>query len=93
MKAVVYFRFVEKLLFMLPVYHGVFRSMCLEVLLSQADIRPTLYRELKEKGFHDMLKFRSVKERGKLVVTTSLSLMCAYACCIIPGMSQHSLLH
>ena len=45
---------------MLPVFHGVFRSMSLEVLLSQADIRPGLYRELKEKGFHDMLKFRSI---------------------------------
>ncbi|CAI8051260.1 DNA-dependent protein kinase catalytic subunit [Geodia barretti] len=51
-------RFVEKLLFMLPVFHGVFRSLCLEVLLTQADVRTTLYRELKEKGFHDMLKFR-----------------------------------
>jgi DNA-dependent protein kinase catalytic subunit len=51
-------RFVEKLLFMLPVFHGVFRSLCLEVLLTQADVRATLYRELKEKGFHDMLKFR-----------------------------------
>ena len=51
-------RFVEKLLFMLPAFHGVFRSMCLEVLLSQADIRPTLYQELKDKGFHDMLKFK-----------------------------------
>ena len=50
---------MEKLLFMLPVFHGVFRSLCLEVLLTQADVRTTLYRELKEKGFHDMLKFRS----------------------------------
>ena len=52
------FRFVEKLLFLLPVFQGVFRSMCLEVLLSQADIRPTLYQELKDKSFHDMLQFR-----------------------------------
>ena len=60
-------RFVEKLLFMLPVFHGVFRSLCLEVLLSQADLRPTLYRELKEKGFHDMLKFRSVRRSHTIV--------------------------
>lgn len=53
-----FFRFVEKLLFMLPVFHGVFRSLCLEALLSQADIRPSLYQELKDKGFHEMLKFR-----------------------------------
>ena len=49
---------MEKLLFMLPIFQGVFRSMCLEVMHSQADIRPTLYQELKEKGFHDMLQFR-----------------------------------
>ena len=45
---------------MLPVFQGVFRSMCLDVVLSQADLRPSLYQELKGKGFHDMLKFRCV---------------------------------
>ena len=53
-------RFVEKLLFLLPGFHGVFRSMCLEVLHSQADIRPNFYRELKDKGFHTMLTHRWV---------------------------------
>ena len=50
--------FVENLLFLLPNFHGVFRSMCLEVLLSQADIRKDLYLELKDKGFGDMLTHR-----------------------------------
>lgn len=53
--------FVENLLFLLPNFHGVFRSMCLEVLLSQADIRKDLYLELKDKGFHDMLTHRYVR--------------------------------
>ena len=34
--------------------------MCLEVLQPLADIRPQLYLELKDKGFHNMLTFRSV---------------------------------
>ena len=53
-------RFVEKLLFLMPGFHGVFRSMCLEVLHPQADIRPNFYRELKDKGFHTMLTHRYV---------------------------------
>ena len=61
---------------MLPAFHGVFRSMCLEVLLSLADVRPTLYQELKEKGFHDMLKFRF--ERDKPLVTAAFFHMCIY---------------
>ena len=47
---------------MLPMFQGVFRSMCLDVVLSQADLRASLYQELKGKGFHDMLKFRCVGE-------------------------------
>ena len=34
--------------------------MCLEVLQPLADIRPQLYLELKDKGFHNMLTFRYV---------------------------------
>ncbi|XP_064405997.1 DNA-dependent protein kinase catalytic subunit-like isoform X2 [Halichondria panicea] len=51
-------RFVEKLLFLLPNFHGVFRSMCLEILCPQADLRPRLYLELRDKGFHSMLTHR-----------------------------------
>jgi len=51
-------RFVEKLLFLLPNFHGLFRSMCLEVLVSQAALYPQLYQGLKDKGFHDMLMHR-----------------------------------
>ena len=52
-------RFAEKLLFLLPThFHGAFRSMCLEVLSPQADLRPQFYMELKDKGFHEMLTHR-----------------------------------
>ena len=50
--------FVEKLLFLLPNFHGVFRSMCLEVLTPQADVRKEFYVELKSMGLHDMLTHR-----------------------------------
>ncbi len=53
-----FYSFVEKLLFLLPNFHGLFRSMCLEILLPQADIRPQFYIELKDKGLHDMLTHR-----------------------------------
>ena len=53
-------RFVEKLLFMLPMLSGPFRGMCLEVLASQADLRSQFYMELKDKGFHSMLTHRYI---------------------------------
>eukprot|EP00731_Ephydatia_muelleri_P036866 Em0341g3a len=51
-------RFVDKLIFQLPMFQGVFKTMCLEVLLSQADVRPQFYLELRDKGFRDMLSHR-----------------------------------
>lgn len=39
-------------------FQGVFKTMCLEVLLSQADVRPQFYLELRDKGFRDMLSHR-----------------------------------
>lgn len=56
------YSFVEKLLFLLPNFHGVFRSMCLEVLVSQAALHQQLYQGLKDKGIHDMLTQSIVPE-------------------------------
>ena len=66
-------RFVEKLLFLIPGFHGVFRSMCLEVLHPQADIRPNFYRELKDKGFHTMLTHRYMV----IVLSQKMSCQCS----------------
>jgi DNA-dependent protein kinase catalytic subunit len=51
-------KFIEKLLFMLPTFHGVFRSYCLEVIQSQADVLPDFYHKLKDLDFHGMLTHR-----------------------------------
>ena len=53
-------RFVEKLLFLLPSQQGVFRSLCLEVLQSQADVQQQFYLKLKDKGFHNIIKHRYI---------------------------------
>ena len=58
MNFLLFCRFVDKLLFMLPMLQGVFRSNCLEILQSQADIQPQFYRKLKDVGFHNMISHR-----------------------------------
>lgn len=54
-----FFRFLEKLLFLLPALQGLFRSYCLEILETQADVQSQFYLKLKDKGFHKMLSHRS----------------------------------
>ena len=51
---------MDKLLFLLPTLQGVFRSFCLEVLQTQADIQPQFYLKLKDVGFINMLSHRFV---------------------------------
>ena len=59
--------------------------MCLEVLQPLADIRPQLYLELKDKGFHNMLTFRSVYMYTLLIYTRYFGLW--YVFLIIAGTS------
>ncbi|XP_019852740.1 PREDICTED: DNA-dependent protein kinase catalytic subunit [Amphimedon queenslandica] len=63
-------RFVEKLLFLLPSLQGVFRSSCLEILDTQADVQPQFYLKLKDKGFHTM-----ISHRDEATQTASLSIV------------------
>lgn len=59
-------RYLNKLLFMLPVLHGEFRTQCLEVILGHIDKLDNAFVELNSKGLPQFLTHRFVRVSSDL---------------------------
>lgn len=51
-------RFMNSVLFLLPKFHGVMKTLCLEVVLCRAEETPDLYLQLKSKDFVQVMRHR-----------------------------------
>ena len=51
-------RFMNSVLFLLPRFHGVMKTLCLEVVLCRAEETPDLYLQLKSKDFIQVMRHR-----------------------------------
>ena len=51
-------RFMNSVLFLLPRFHGVMKTLCLEVVLCRAEETPDLYLQLKSKDFVQVMRHR-----------------------------------
>ncbi|XP_042110110.1 DNA-dependent protein kinase catalytic subunit [Ovis aries] len=58
-------RFMNSVLFLLPKFHGVMKTLCLEVVLCRAEETPDLYLQLKSKDFVQVMRHRD-DERQKV---------------------------
>ncbi|KAF4022262.1 hypothetical protein G4228_013963 [Cervus hanglu yarkandensis] len=58
-------RFMNSVLFLLPRFHGVMKTLCLEVVLCRAEETPDLYLQLKSKDFVQVMRHRD-DERQKV---------------------------
>uniref|UniRef100_A0A3Q2ZPC1 DNA-dependent protein kinase catalytic subunit n=1 Tax=Kryptolebias marmoratus TaxID=37003 RepID=A0A3Q2ZPC1_KRYMA len=51
-------RFVNHVFFLLPKLHGVLKTLCLECVLSRADVIPDIFLQLQSRGFTQMMNHR-----------------------------------
>uniref|UniRef100_A0A8D3BVD0 DNA-dependent protein kinase catalytic subunit n=1 Tax=Scophthalmus maximus TaxID=52904 RepID=A0A8D3BVD0_SCOMX len=51
-------RFVNHVFFLLPKLHGILKTLCLECVLSRADVIPDIFLQLKTTGFIQMMGHR-----------------------------------
>lgn len=51
-------RFMNTVFFLLPKFHGVMKTLCLEVVLCRAEEITDLYLQLKSKNFIQVMKHR-----------------------------------
>ncbi|XP_062335709.1 DNA-dependent protein kinase catalytic subunit [Osmerus eperlanus] len=51
-------RFVNSVFFLLPKLHGALKTHCLECISSRAEVIPDIYRQLKTKGFTQIMEQR-----------------------------------
>ncbi|XP_055968392.1 DNA-dependent protein kinase catalytic subunit [Sorex fumeus] len=58
-------RFMSTVFFLLPKFHGVMKTLCLEVVLSRAETLPDLFLQLRSLGFTQVLRHRD-DERQKV---------------------------
>ena len=49
---------MNSVLFLLPRFHGVMKTLCLEVVLCRAEETPDLYLQLKSKDFVQVMRHR-----------------------------------
>ena len=59
------FRFIRKILFLLPKVHGEFKSNCLQIIHSRVTSIENLFVELKNKNILDILSYRYVAKQQK----------------------------
>lgn len=57
-------RFMNSVFFLLPKFHGVMKTLCLEVVLCRAEMIADLYLQLKSKDFVQLMKHRWVDRTG-----------------------------
>jgi len=55
-----FYRFKAKVFFWLPKLHGIYKTQCLEIIRRRVDHFQDAFKELKSKGFEDMLSHRFV---------------------------------
>ncbi|XP_060247015.1 DNA-dependent protein kinase catalytic subunit isoform X1 [Meriones unguiculatus] len=67
-------RFLNALFFMLPKFHGVMKTLCLEVVLCRAEEITGLYLELKSKNFLQVMRHRD-DERQKVCLDIVYKIM------------------
>ncbi|XP_032407093.1 DNA-dependent protein kinase catalytic subunit [Xiphophorus hellerii] len=51
-------RFVNHVFYLLPKLHGILKTLCLECVLSRADVIPDIFLQLKSSGFIQMMSHR-----------------------------------
>ncbi|XP_063114601.1 DNA-dependent protein kinase catalytic subunit isoform X3 [Cavia porcellus] len=67
-------RFLNAVFFLLPKFHGVMKTLCLEVILCRAEEIPDLYLQLKSKDFVQVMRHRD-DERQKVCLDIIYKMM------------------
>ncbi|XP_045857456.1 DNA-dependent protein kinase catalytic subunit isoform X2 [Meles meles] len=67
-------RFMNTVFFLLPKFHGVMKTLCLEVVLCRAEEIPDLYLQLKSKDFIQVMRHRD-DERQKVCLDIIYKMM------------------